>query len=122
MNAAEFVPGDCTSPGWYTAGMATYEIVPDGLSGYGVECTSPGAFQSVRGFATKTTAQAWINEDRIDKAKAEQVAYRIELRRRAVALRSHSAALRARAAAVLERCAGCRARAAEACQRVFTAR
>jgi hypothetical protein len=44
--------------------MAEYEIVPDGLRAYGVEITWRGGFRSVRGFATKTDAQAWIDEER----------------------------------------------------------
>ena len=42
---------------------AEYLIVPDGLRGYGVEITWPGSFRSVRGFATKTEAQAWIDAE-----------------------------------------------------------
>jgi len=44
--------------------MAEYKIVPDGLRAYGVEITWQGGFRSVRGFATKTAAQAWIDEER----------------------------------------------------------
>jgi hypothetical protein len=41
-----------------------YLIVPDGLDGFGVEVTWPDGFRSVRGFATKTAAQSWIDEER----------------------------------------------------------
>ena len=42
---------------------AEYLIVPDGLHGYGIEITWPGSFRSVRGFATLTAVQAWIEAE-----------------------------------------------------------
>lgn len=48
----------------YSGRMAKYKIVPDGLSGFGVEVTSANHHQSVRGFPTETDALQWIAEHR----------------------------------------------------------
>jgi hypothetical protein len=45
----------------HTHGME-YEIIPDGLYGFGVEITSAGRFLSMRGFPTEIAARAWIDE------------------------------------------------------------
>ena len=48
-----------------THGMpASYTIIPDGLTGYGVEIVSPGHFRFVGGFVTDHEVTAWIAEQR----------------------------------------------------------
>jgi hypothetical protein len=54
--------------------MTTYKIVLDGLTGYGVEVTSPAHFLSVRGFLTELAAAAWVVEQQArDEAAAKKV-------------------------------------------------
>jgi hypothetical protein len=43
--------------------MADYLIILDAPHAFGVEITQPGSFRSVRGFATKMEAQAWIDAE-----------------------------------------------------------
>jgi hypothetical protein len=54
--------------------MSGYQIVPDGLDGFGVEITSPGRFLSVRGFATKAEAEAWIAEQQFAQTAVDNAA------------------------------------------------
>jgi hypothetical protein len=76
--------------------MASYNIIVDGLTGYGVERSSRRGFKSVRGFETYDEARSWVRQDQIIEAKAAQ-SYRAELRRRAAAIVMRAAAARERA-------------------------
>ena len=42
--------------------MTGYKIVPDGLSDFAVEISTPGSSRSAKGFPTKAAATAWILE------------------------------------------------------------
>ena len=54
--------------------MTGYKIILDGLHGFGVEITSPDQFLSVRGFATRELAEAWIAEQEFAQAAVDAAA------------------------------------------------